>query len=498
MRPRVTGAMEGGLVAICRLVMVCAALFVAVSSPAAAAPRAWPEGSTPVATVDGLAQGPLLVDSRIAWLDSSSECVSGCRGAFGDFTERQRYRLRVSRGSGKPRILYTTTRSGGSLGGGADSFGASVDFALSESFLAVVTTSSFDGREDSSFGFRLDAGRRPRSAKQTTLERLASCSNFGISEPDAAFALSGALLVRETDPCRESQDAPSAIALRDLATGDGRSEPLPDDRFLGRIAAAGRFVAASMGKAFDPDDPDAERGHVVALYDRDRPGAIATVPAGKQGPSFDVQPDGRVAICSDDGRLSTFSPSEREPRDLGGCEAGPSIASDRIVFRAHGGDLQVTDLAGRRETIAPLGSLASTRPDFDGRVITYGVPRCVDGDTEILRMPVTARSRVGPFVKCPASIQSGRLTVRGKGRTQFRLGCPRGCSGFFDLVGPRYTIASGSFNRRAGRSTVNVRLDRYGRRVLARSGSLRVKLELTVDNRDGNRRKVTRTLRLTR
>ena len=47
-----------------RSLPLCAGLLLAVCSQAAAAPRAWPEGSTPVATVEGLAQGPQLVDSR--------------------------------------------------------------------------------------------------------------------------------------------------------------------------------------------------------------------------------------------------------------------------------------------------------------------------------------------------------------------------------------------------------------------------------------------------
>ncbi len=445
--------------------VLCAVLAAA---PAPAAPREWPEGSTPVATVEELNQGPLLVDGRIAWLDSSSKCVSGCRGG-GDFTEQQRYRLRISQPGGKPRVVYTTTGSSGSAAG-ADSFRVGIDLALSDSHLAVVKTPRFAGREaeDSSIGFRLDAGARPRSVKNTTLRRIARCSAFGFSDNGAgsAVALSGPLLAHDGAACAEIDGSPSRIALHDLTTGDRRLEQLPEDRVLRRLAAAGRFVAASLERRFDFSEPGFQTDHSVALFDRDRPGAIATVPAGKQGPSFDVQPDGRVAICSVDGRLSTFSPTQLEPRDLGTCAGQPSIAADRIVLRS-GGELQVSDLTGRRETLAQLGDVGSLGLDFDGRDVVYGLERCVGG-TEILRTTMATRGHGKPYVECPAFIRNrARLAVKGKGRTRFALGCPRGCSGFFELSGARDVIASGFFERSSGRSTVRVRLTRDARRAPA-------------------------------
>jgi hypothetical protein len=498
MGQRVIGAMEGDRCAICHWVMIWAGLFVAVSSPAAAAPRAWPEGSTPVATVEDLVQGPHLVNSRIAWLDSTSECVRGCRGAVSDFTERERYRLRISHPSGKPRVLYSSTSKSG-FGGGGDSFGSDVSFALSDSFLAIVATSEFDGQEESDFALRLEAGPRPRSVQDTTLQRITRCSGSGFDiEPGSALTLSGPLLAHDGAPCGENEAKPSQIALRDLATGERRLQQLPEDRVLRRLAASGRFVAASLERRSDFSNPDFQTDHVVALFDRDRPGTIATVPAGKFGPSFDVQSDGRVAICADDGRLTTFSPAQLEPRDLGTCGSAPSIASDRIVFRVPTGELQVSDLTGRRETIAELGDVGAFGFDSDGRNAVYGVNRCVGG-TEILRTTVETRGRVKPYVKCPAFIRSrGRLAVRRKGRTRFELGCPRGCSGHFEMSGPRDVIASGFFERRPGRSTVRVLLSPDARRALVRHGRLRVTLEVAVDDRNGKRRQVTRALRLTR
>lgn len=481
--------------AFARSLLLCAAVVLLAGASASAAPRAWPGGSTPVTTVESLHQGPLLVDSRIAWLDSSSECVSGCRQDDTDFTERQRYRLRVAQPSRRPRVLFTTTTSSGSIGG-ADSFGGNLSIALSSSFLAVVATSSFDGREDSSFDFRLGAGPRPRSPRTARLRQIAKCSAFGISGSRAAFALSGSLLVHDAMPCEEGSGQ-SMIAFLDLATGSRRLEELPEDRRLVGLATAGRFAAASLSNRFDPDDPDFEYEYFAALFDRDRPGAIVTVSVGEGMPTLDVQRDGRIAICSD-ATLSTFSEAEPQPRELGACEGTPLIASDRVVFRAPNGDLQVSDLSGERQTIAQLGEVSSSGFDFDGRDVVYGLARCFEG-TELLRATVHTRGRGRPTATCPASIRSrGPLRVSRTGATRFALGCPRGCDGFFDVFGPRYTVASGSFERRPGRSTVRVRLDRYGRRLLARRGSLRVRFVLTVDDRDGERRKVRRTLRLTR
>lgn len=491
--------MKGAVLTICRSLLVCAGLVVASSAPATGAPRAFPQGSTPVATVEDLAQGPQLVDSRIAWLDSTSECLSGCRGNVSDFTERKRYRLRVSRGRGKPRVLYTATALSGSFAG-VDSSSSDLDFALSESHLAVVATSDFDGQEESNFALRLDAGPRPRSVRNTPLRRIARCSGSGFDiEPGSAVALSGALLAHDGAPCGENEGKPSRIALRDLRTGSQRFEALPEDRVLRRLTTAGRFVAASLERRSDFQDPNFETDHLVGLFDRDRPGAIAIVPAGKLGPSLDVQSDGRVAICSEEGRLSTFSPAQLEPRDLGACgRSGPIIAADQIVFRAPTGEIQVSDLTGRRETLAPLGDVDSFGLDFDGRNVVYGLARCVGG-TEILSTTVEARGRVKPYVGCPAFIRSRRrLAVQGGGSTRFALDCPRGCSGFFDLFGARDVIASGAFERRPGRSTVRARLDRSARRALARRGSLRVKLTVRVGDRDGERRRVIRTFRLTR
>lgn len=482
--------------ALCRSVLLGAGLFFVAVVPAGGATRAWPEGSTPVATVEGLTQGPQLVDSRIAWLDSSYECISGCRDSSGDFTERETYRLRISRPRGKPSVLYTATSKSGAIGG-ADSFGGSLRFALSGSFLAALATSSFDGREDSSFDLRLAAGPRPRSAGSKTLQRITSCSGTGFSGPGGAFALSDALLVHDATPCTGADGVPSRIAFRDLSTGRRRVEDLPEDRVLDGAAAAGRFVAVSLAKRVDFDDPEPE--HFVALFDSERPGAIATAPAGRNSTSFDVQADGRVAICSDGGQLSTFSPTAPEPRDLGRCEGSVKIARDRVVFRAPEGDLEVSDLAGQRETIAPLGSVITPFGlDFDGLSVAYAVPRCVGG-TEILRTTATTRARARPYAKCPAFVRSpARVRVRGKGRTSFGLRCPRGCTGFFGLHGGRYQIASGFFERRPGRKAVRMRLDGYGQRILRRSGSLRAKLTVVVYDRDGERSRVRRTLRLTR
>lgn len=130
---------------------------------AEAAPRVRPEGSKRVATVESPAQGPQLVGGRVAWLDSSSRCIGECRDVASDFTEATRYSLRVSRPRRRPRVLYTSKSSSGTLGGTADTFGGGFEFALSRAFLATETTKEFEGREYSSFGLRLTAGPRPRS-----------------------------------------------------------------------------------------------------------------------------------------------------------------------------------------------------------------------------------------------------------------------------------------------------------------------------------------------
>lgn len=479
---------------------LCAGLALLAASPAAAAPREWPGGSKPVATVENLSQGPELVGSRIAWLDSTSECIRGCGPSFDDFTERQRYALRVSRPRGKPQVLYTATSSSGTAGGQADDFGGDVSFGLSRSFLAVGSNAIFDGREDSSFDVDLAGGPRPRSAGSSALRRITRCSfSTGLSGPGSAFALSGPLLVHDSTPCRKRENAAERVTLRDLASGWRRSEQLPSDRAVFSVAAAGRYAAVALATKFDPSGPDLEDVYSIALFSRDRRGPIIDVPLGDRIPSFDVQDDGRVAACTEDGRLSTFSPEEPQPRPLGSCTGDPRIADDRIVFRAgRRSGIQISNLAGKRSTVAPIGSLQSFALDFDGRSVAYDLERCFGG-TELLRVPATTRGRGRPYVECPASIRSrGRLTMRSATRTRFSLRCPRGCSGSFDLFGARSVIASGVFERGPGRSTVRALLSRSGRRALARRGSLRVKLKVTVGDRDDRQRRVFRTLRLTR
>lgn len=437
------------------------------------------------------------MDSRIAWLETGSKCISGCRDHFGDFTERQRDRLRISRRTGRATTIYTTTSLGG-LAGGADGVSTNIRFALSGSFLAVLTASDFDGREQSTFDVGLAAGPRPRSTRDAPLGGVIKCSGMGLSGSGSSFALSGALLVHDATPC-ESEIGPGRIGIRDLATGSRRVEQLPDGRVLVGLATAGRFVAASLAKSHDYGDPNFEAEHFVALFDRERPGAIVTASAGEYGPAFDVQSDGRVAICSQEGRLSTFSPTQRQPRELGSCAGSPKIARDRVVFREPGGNVAVSDPRGRRETVFPLGAVETPYGlDFDGRSVVYAAPRCVRG-TEILRTRVTTRARGRPYAKCPAIIRSPkRLRVTRQGRAKFGLGCPRGCNGHFGMNGAGYQVASGFFNRRPGRSVVRTRLDRYGRRLLRRRGGLRVKLTIVVYDRDGKRSRTRRTLRLTR
>lgn len=483
---------------IASLLALASALALLGAGLAEAAPRVRPEGSKRVATVESLAQGPQLVAGRVAWLDSSSRCIGECRDVASDFTEATRYSLRVSRPRRRPRVLYTSRSSSGTLGGTADTFGGGFEFALSRTFLATEATKEFEGREYSSFGLRLTAGPRPRSPRRAKLARVAGCSAEGIAGESSGFVLSGALLVYDDTPC--SRRTPDRFSLRDLSTGRTRSEVLPGSVAIADLAAAGSFVAVSL---YAYDRSTRQTTYSIGVFRRDREGAIAVVPVGASHPSIDLQRDGRVAICTDDGRLATFSASDPQLRELGSCEGSVRIASDRIVSRARvrgrAAGLQVSDLAGRRVTLAALGRIDLHGFDFDGRAVAYALDRC-DGGTEILRSPASARDRRRLFVKCPAFIRTRRvLGVRAGGRTRFALGCPRGCAGYFELVGGRYVIASGSFERGRGRSTVNVRLARYGRRALARHGGrLRVKLKLTLDDRDAGRSSVSRRLRLTR
>jgi len=450
---------------------------------------------------DNLAQGPELVGGRIAWLDYKSSCTGGCNSAIDDYTETKRYSLRVMGSRRKPRVLYTTGNSDGSVGGGTGGFTGRIGFGLSGSFLAISATEDFESRDVSTFDVRLAAGARPRPPGQADLATLLDCTYGGFSGRNGAFALSGALLAYDSTPCREGEGARARLTFRNLQSGRSRLERLSPGSEIRDLAAAGDFAAAAVYPNAEPqvEQPSEGPEYLVSVFRQGQPGPLATVPVGRSRPSIDQQRDGRVALCTEDRQLATFSPASPTLRRLGSCNGAVSIARDRLVFRSlPTGGLHVIDLAGRRGTIAQLGRVGTLGLDFDGRRVAYGMVRC-RGGAAILATTVTTRGRGRPFVKCPVHIRSrGRLTVRRDGRTSFALGCPRGCDGFFELLRAGETLEFGLVNSRPGRSEVPVRLGSYGRRALAGGRNLRAKLRVVVNDRDGRRRAAVRTLALTR
>jgi hypothetical protein len=318
------------------------ALIVLLVAPAAAPARVL-QSVTPDGT---LAEGPLLAGARVAWEETRCLARGGC-----GFEASRRYRIRAA----GPRRVTTLTRGRlRSLPGGSNALFDSVSFDLSpRRFVLGWSTFGTSNEQDFWEGGLLIGGPEPTRLKHVPGGGCRA-ERFTV---DHAFALTGAVLAYDRDPCDERP----VLVLRDGAAGTVRRVDLgPPAGSLTDIAIAGRWVASTHGRQLQVHD--VETG--AELFS-------APLPPGTLH-GIDVARDGRVAVTVGSERLGrrTCWPSRLWLLAAGGSaleEQPVSPCWDARLVRAG-----VVYLAGERR---PLRLELQTGAGVQRTLVAFGARR---------------------------------------------------------------------------------------------------------------------------
>jgi hypothetical protein len=282
--------------------------------------------------------------------------------------------------------------------------------------------------------------------------------------------------------------------VRDYAGPVPVEQPLPGQP-SGGLRIAGRHVAALEERT--PDTPNG-----IAVYDRITARVVYRVPAARTPHgihSFALQSDGKVAFTyatDTELKVAWASPSEPVPHDVP-LPRGPvyqlQLAGDRIAYQAGNpdgpGEVGVSDLAGRRRTVAVdgEGGYLAEAFDFDGERIAWWSYGCT---TARIHVALVAARRSAPrprsgcrlrFTRRPPPVTSGtaRLYVD--------------CFGFTDrqCSARRVVLTARADGRRVvvgrGERARQVRLTAVGRRLLGDRRAVRARARAVLTDAAGRR-----------
>lgn len=437
-----------------------------------------PASATTVARVSALAQGPQVVDGRIAWMES--RCVRGC--GFSDTGPVERSVIRLARAGERPRAIFE--REVQNASSGPSFYFESFRFAISASHLALLKVVDSGGPEGESGSSRLNAMRR--GGRFATL-RECDYEPFLGGSP---YALEGTLVAYDGS-CSGGYvgGLDPRLMIRDLAAGTAVAVPEREGLTIEAVRVDAPHVAALLSSGVTAPAQ-------IAVYTAGGD-PVLRVPFPEQPEGFDVQADGTLVVCAG-GELRSYAGSETQA--LGRCTGAVRATAGRIVYTAPDGGGTVLRLArigaGSRD-LAALGSVESTPFDADARHVTYGLATC-DGNVELRLVSLATAPLRAPDPRCPVRVGARTLSPAAKGRVRVRLRCPRGCRGVLALKRKASLLATETFLKRPGRHSVTLTLGHKLRQTLRRRGALRVVQIARVKDRTGEDRRIVRSIRLVR
>jgi hypothetical protein len=233
-----------------------------------------------------------------------------------------------------------------------------------------------------------------------------------------------------------------------------------------------------------------------------------SVPVGPSGarPAFALRPDGALAFVTFggtappencQGTLLLLGPGEVIPQTLATdmCNL-VDFAGDEVLSR-HRRALVAIPPGGAEDTLLNLGRVELRGVTADGTSVAYALRTCDgDGDATVHRVVVSAVAASAGAPRCPLRIASQTARVGRKRYFRVRMVSRRGAAGFMELRRHGATILEKAFERRAGRTSVRLRLPGELMRQLRR-GSLQVAIRTVTTERAGNELRHQRAVTLT-
>jgi hypothetical protein len=456
---------------------------IAITAPAASAAVPLPD---PFVTAEGFNGDLQVVEDGTAWNDS--RCVRGC-APFG-FGTTDLARFLLKRPDARPVELARSRLT--NIPGGSNSIIEIVSFAASATRTVMVEADEENQGDQLSSEARIFGGARGAPPPE-----LVRCQEAFF----LPFALDGDNLAFDETRCVSGS---TDVVVRSLADGSVR-----------RVSVAGRLVESlslagdRLGILSYPRTPEGspppETGEVAVwdLTTGTKVGSV-TVQQSVVPPVFDVRADGTLALVtfpeavqpeSCVGLLSLLRPGDPSPTALATTVCNRvAFAGEEVLFERRQRLLAIP-LGGAERSLLRLDGVALLDAAAEGSRVAYALLTC-SGDTTIHLVELSADEAIAGSTACPFRIASRRARVAPNRRLRIRLRCRRGCAGQMSLRVSGRTVAEAGFERRAGRSSVRLRLPRALMRRLRREGFLRGRVIVSTTDRSGkvNDRRRTVTL----
>jgi len=467
---------------LARTVLTAMLLLASAAAPASGAPTA-----AQFLKVEDFSGDLQVIGSGLAWKDV--RCLRGCVPfTFGE-TDRARYLLK--RPGQKLAELARTDLT--TIPGGSNSVIETADFAASgtRTLMAVHSERNVDDQfSTSTTVFAGPLGSRPAE--------LFECPDSFV----LPFSLDGDLLAFDESRCVTSS---ADVVVRSLVDGSTRRVPSGGRQIEALALAGDRLAVLSYERV--PAGPSGRASGELAVWDLQTLTELASVPVGPSvaRPAFAVRPDGALAFVTfgetappEDcqGTLSLLGPGAVTPQTLAtdACKL-VDFAGDQVLGR-HERSLFAIPPGGVEHTLLELGRVELRGASADGTSVAYAMRTC-DGDASLYRVGVSAAATRAGAPRCPLRIASQSAHVGPKRYFRVRVVSRRGAAGFMELRRRGLTILEKSFERRAGRRSVRLRLPGPLMRQLLRQGSLRVAIRTVTTERAGNELRHRRAVTLT-
>jgi hypothetical protein len=467
---------------LARTVVTAMLLLAGAAAPASGEPTA-----TPFLKAEDFSGDLQVIGSGLAWKDV--RCLRGCvRFPFGE-TVRARYLLK--RPGQKIAELARTRLT--TIPGGSNSVIENADFAASSTRTLMVVESERNVDDQLSTSATVFAGPLGSSPAE-----LFECRDTFV----LPFSLDAELLAFDETRCVTGS---ADVVVRSLADGSARRVPSGGRQIEALALAGDRLAVLSYGKLGEGAPGPA--GGELAVWDLQALTELASVPVGPsvEPPAFALRPDGALAFVTFaeaarpdqcQGTLSLLGPGEVTPQTLATDTCNlVDFVGDQVLAQ-HKRSLVAILPAGGEHALLNLGRVELRGATADGTSVAYALRTC-DGDASLYRVAVSAPAANAGAPRCPLRIASQSAHVGPKRSFRVRVVSRRGAAGFMELRRHGATILEKPFERRAGRTSVRLRLPGSLMRQLLRRGSLRVAIRTITTERAGSELRHRRAVTLT-
>jgi hypothetical protein len=456
-----------------------------LASAAALAPGA--AAAPPFLKVEDFSGDLQVIGSGLAWKDV--RCLRGCAPfSFGE-TVRARYLLKQP-GSKVAELARTDLTT---IPGGSNSVIENADFAASSTRTLMLVKSELNVDDQLSTSATVFAG--PLGSRPAELFECRDSFELPVS-------LDGDLLAFDETRCVTGS---TDVVVRSLADGSVRRVPSGGRRIEALALAGDRLAVLSYEKpaAGAPGPASGE----LAVWNLQTLTKLVSVPVGPSvaHPAFALRPDGALAFVTfgatvppEDcqGTLSLLGPGQVTPQTLATDTCNLADFAGDQVLAQHRRSLVTITPAGVEHVLLNLGRVELRGASADGTSVAYALRTC-DGDASLYRVVVSEPAASAGAARCPLRIASQRAHVGPQRYFRVRVVSRRGAAGFMELRRHGATIVEKAFERRAGRTSVRLRLPGSLMRQLLRQGSLRVAIWTVTTERAGDELRHRRALTLT-